>query len=172
MSAQLSTPLQAQPPSLRAMALASLDAVAALERDVYPFPWTRGNFVDALAAGYVAWTLDGPRGELVAYCVAMRGVDEMHLLNITVEPAVRRVGHARRLLDALLEVCRIERAGRLGLEVRVGNGDARAAYERLGFAPVGVRRGYYPAPAGTREDAVVMSRAVDGVADESNDALD
>ncbi len=172
MSAQLSTPLQAQPPALRAMTRASLDAVAVLERDVYPFPWTHGNFVDALVAGYVAWTLDGPNGELVGYCVAMRGVDEMHLLNITVAPAARRLGHARRLLDALLEVCRVERAGRLWLEVRVSNGDARAAYERLGFAPVGVRRGYYPAPAASREDAVVMSLAVDGVTDASNDALD
>ena len=162
MSAQLASPLEAQPPSLRAMTTDALDRVAALERVVYPFPWTRGNFVDALVAGYVAWTLEGARGELVAYCVAMRGVDEMHLLNITVAPEMRRLGHARRLLDALLRVCRVERAGRLWLEVRVGNAEARATYERLGFAIVGVRRGYYPAPAGTREDAVVMSLVVGG----------
>ena len=66
------------------------------------FPWTRGNFVDSLAAGYIAWTLNGSGGELLAYCVAMRGAGEMHLLNITVAPAARRRGHARRLLDALV----------------------------------------------------------------------
>ena len=146
------------------MTLASLDGVVALENAVYPFPWTRGNFVDSLAAGYTAWTLNGSGGELLAYCVAMRGAGEMHLLNITVAPAARRRGHARRLLDALVDECRDVEAERLWLEVRVSNVDAQRTYLRLGFTKVGVRKGYYPAPAGTREDAVVMSRIVEPAA--------
>ena len=59
--------------TLRPMTLASLEGVVALETEVYAFPWTRGNFVDSLAAGYTAWTLNGNGGELLAYCVAMRG---------------------------------------------------------------------------------------------------
>ncbi len=133
----------------------------ALEVAVYPFPWTRGNFVDSLAAGYFASLLHGTGGELLAYCVAMAGVDEMHLLNITVAPAARRQGHARRLLGELEAAARRLGAWHVWLEVRESNGEARRAYQRLGFAHVGVRRGYYPAPAG-REDAVVMSRPVDG----------
>ena len=147
--------------SLRPMTLASLEGVVALETEVYPFPWTRGNFVDSLAAGYVAWTLNGCGGELLAYCVAMRGAGEMHLLNITVAPAVRRQGHARRLLDALVDECRDVGAERLWLEVRLANVDAQRTYLRLGFVKVGVRKGYYPAPGGTREDAVVMSKIVE-----------
>ena len=76
------------------MTLASLDGVLALELEVYPFPWTRGNFVDSLVAGYTAWTLNHVDGDLIGYCVAMRGVDEMHLLNIT-SPR-RRAGAAMR----------------------------------------------------------------------------
>jgi ribosomal-protein-alanine N-acetyltransferase len=147
--------------TLRPMTLASLDGVVALENEVYPFPWTRGNFVDSLAAGYVAWTLNGAGGELLAYCVAMRGAGEMHLLNITVAPSARRQGHARRLLDALVDECRDLEAERLWLEVRLANVDAQRTYLRLGFVKVGVRKGYYPAPAGTREDAVVMSKIVE-----------
>ena len=147
--------------SLRPMTLASLEGVVALETEVYPFPWTRGNFVDSLAAGYIAWTLNGSGGELLAYCVAMRGAGEMHLLNITVATAVRRQGHARRLLDALVDECRDVGAERLWLEVRVSNVDAQRTYLRLGFIKLGVRKGYYPAPGGTREDAVVMSKIIE-----------
>ena len=142
---------------LRPMTVASLDGVMALEEAVYPFPWTRGNFLDSLAAGYVAWTLNRIEGELVGYCVAMFGADEMHLLNITVAPPWRRRGHARRLLDELVSVCRQKSADRLWLEVRESNQTAREMYGRLGFATAGIRRGYYPAPRGTREDALVMT---------------
>ena len=121
-----------------------------------PFPWTRGNFVDSLAAGYTAWTLRSGH-ELIGYCVAMTGVDEMHLLNITVAPASRRRGHARRLLAGLVQVCRERAANRLWLEVRESNVDARGTYRHLGFAEVGRRRGYYPAPQSRREDAIVMT---------------
>ncbi len=155
---------------LRQMTLAALDGVVALEEAVYPFPWTRGNFVDSLAAGYIAWTLNGPSGELIAYSVAMRGAAELHLLNITVTPVARRRGHARRLLGELVRQGRSEGSETLWLEVRASNDVAQATYLALGFVRVGVRRGYYPAPAGTREDAVVMSLALDRP--EGFDALD
>jgi [ribosomal protein S18]-alanine N-acetyltransferase len=142
---------------VRPMTIASLDGVLELENEVYPFPWTRGNFVDSLVAGYTAWTLGHVDGELIGYCVAMTGVDEMHLLNITVAPTARRRGHARRLLAELVQHCRLRQAGRLWLEVRESNAQAREVYRRLGFVQVGRRKGYYPAPEGRREDAVVMS---------------
>ena len=155
------------------MTVGDLDAVMALEAAVYSFPWTRGNFVDSLAAGYLARLLrwaDGRR--LVGYCVAMVGAGEMHLLNITVAPDFQRHGHARRLLADLLEDCRRLTLDRLWLEVRESNAGARAAYARLGFRSMGLRPGYYPAAHGRREQAVVMSLDVDGTVFRSNDALD
>ena len=154
---------------LRPMTVSSLDGVIELENAIYPFPWTRGNFVDSLVAGYTAWTLNHVDGDLVGYCVAMSGIGEMHLLNITIAPAARRRGHARRIVTELVRVCRSRRESRLWLEVREGNGEAREVYRRLGFAAVGRRKGYYPASAGLREDAIVMS--LDVVRDDS-DALD
>jgi len=151
------------------MTVSSLDGVIELENAIYPFPWTRGNFVDSLVAGYTAWTLNHVDGDLVGYCVAMSGIGEMHLLNITIAPAARRRGHARRIVTELVRVCRSRRESRLWLEVREGNGEAREVYRRLGFAAVGRRKGYYPAPAGLREDAIVMS--LDVLRDDS-DALD
>jgi ribosomal-protein-alanine N-acetyltransferase len=141
------------------MSLSDLDAVVALEQVVYPFPWTRGNFVDSLAAGHVTQLLRSRTGALLAYCVALPGVEEMHLLNLTVAPALQGRGLARRLLDRLVVRCRDERRGALWLEVRESNQRARADYGRYGFTAVGLRRGYYPA-AGAREDAVVMRLSI------------
>jgi ribosomal-protein-alanine N-acetyltransferase len=134
-----------------------LDQVLALERAAYSFPWTRGNFVDSLAAGYLAEMLLDDRAGLVGYYVAMAGVDELHLLNLTVAPAQQRRGHARSLLDALERRCRERHLATLWLEVRASNARARQVYARRGFAEVGLRRGYYPAGKATREDAIVMS---------------
>ena len=155
---------------VRPMTIASLDGVLDLEGAVYPFPWTRGNFVDSLVAGYTAWTLNHVDGDLIGYCVAMPAVDEMHLLNITIAPTSRRRGHARRRLAELGRLCRLRQASRLWLEVRESNSHAREAYGRLGFAQVGRRRGYYPASQGRREDALVMS--LDVAAEGALDALD
>jgi [ribosomal protein S18]-alanine N-acetyltransferase len=172
MSAEFASRLERAPgESLRPMTVSALDAVCELEGKVYPFPWSRGNFVDSLAAGYVAWTLNGAGGELVGYCIAMRGVEETHLLNITVRPASRRLGHARRMLAALVVHARAEGGRRLWLEVRESNDEAHAMYVRLGFEQVGVRKAYYPAPEGRREDAVVMSLRLDDD-EEAGDALD
>jgi len=138
------------------MRYGDLDAVLRVERAAYGFPWTRGNFVDSLAAGYLAELLVDRDG-LIGYYVAMAGVDEMHLLNLTVAPVYQRRGHARTLLDALQRHCRERGLPRLWLEVRAGNERALQVYAVRGFVEVGRRRGYYPAGKGQREDAIVMS---------------
>ena len=70
---------------LRPMTLSDLDAVAAIEAQAYAFPWSRGNFVDSLAAGYWCTLLEAD-GEALGYTIAQPGVDELHLLNVTVRP--------------------------------------------------------------------------------------
>lgn len=156
------------------MTAADLDAVQAVEAAAYPHPWSRKHFADSLAAGYAAVLLLGEAapGELVhpprtdgrvllGYLIAMGGVDEAHLLNITVAPAHQRQGWARCLLDALVLWSRGQRAQWLWLEVRQSNQRARRVYERYGFQQVGLRRAYYPAAPTGREDAVVMSLQLD-----------
>lgn len=142
------------------MTVAQIDRILVVETTAYEFPWTRGNFIDSLHAGYLARVLLGERDALLGYFVAMPGPAEMHLLNITVAPAHQGQGHAWYMLDALVDAARAEGALQLWLEVRQGNRRAREVYERYGFENVGVRRRYYPAAGGTREDAIVMSLAL------------
>ena len=107
--------------------------------------------------GEVAYPPRADGRVLLGYLVAMPGVDEVHLLNITVAPSQQRQGWARFLLDALALWSRGQGAQWLWLEVRAGNAPARALYDRYGFQQVGLRKGYYPAGGLRREDAVVMS---------------
>lgn len=139
-----------------AMTEADLDAVAAAERRIHPFPWTRGNFADSLAAGYGAW-LATEDGRMTGYAVMMLALDEVHLLNITVLPELQRHGRGSALLNHLFRLARVQAATRMLLEVRPGNVSGIALYRRHGFVEIGRRRGYYPAPDG-REDAIVMAR--------------
>ncbi|EHR73072.1 ribosomal-protein-alanine acetyltransferase [Burkholderiales bacterium JOSHI_001] len=154
MSAQLRG---APGPALRPLTLADLDTLMAIEVQAYPVPWTRGNFIDSLAAGYLAMKLVDTQGHWLGYYLAMPGVEEMHLLNLTVAPQEQGRGHARAMLDDLVQRARDAAAAQLWLEVRVSNERARALYRRYGFAEVGRRRAYYPAAQGPREDAIVMS---------------
>lgn len=142
---------------LRPMAVADLDRVMAVEVQAYGHPWSRGNFTDSLAAQHVAELLVDERDELLGYFVALPGVDELHLLNLTVAPAHQRQGHARTLLDALEDCARSRGLARIWLEVRAGNARALELYRVRGFEPQGLRKGYYPAAASRREDAVVMA---------------
>jgi len=154
------------------LTVVDLGAVLAIENAAYEFPWTRGNFIDALAAGNHAQGLRDAAGTLCAYCVAMAGVQEMHLLNLTVAPPYQHRGLARLMLDALVAASGAADARWLWLEVRESNQRAQVVYRRYGFEPIGVRRGYYPAAGGQREDAIVMRLACPTAAPKGSDALD
>ncbi len=153
---------------LEPMTHAVLAQVSRIEQSAYLYPWTQGNFSDSLNAGYQAQMLVGGPVEpqLLGYFVAMKGADEVHLLNITVAPAYQLQGWGRLLLDALTLWSRGQGAQWLWLEVRASNQHAKALYTRYGFRAVGLRKRYYP-QGGTsllggsaREDAVVMSLAL------------
>jgi [ribosomal protein S18]-alanine N-acetyltransferase len=138
------------------MRIGALDAVMAVERAAYPWPWNEGNMNDSIAQGHDCQQLvDGQA--LLGYYVAMRGVDEVHLLNITVAPRYRQQGWARVMLDDLADASRARGAQWLWLEVRVSNARAIEVYERYGFRRINLRKAYYPLDGLTREDALVMN---------------
>ncbi len=149
------------------MTLADLDAVLAIEVRAYSHPWSRGNFVDSLAAGYEAELLEDGQGRVIAYLLALCGHEETHLLNLTVEPALQRRGIGRLLLDRLAARARARGDRMIWLEVRQSNAAARRLYRDAGMVEVGLRRGYYPAEGNAREDAIVMRLAL-----QDGDALD
>ena len=127
------------------------------ERELHAFPWSEGNFADSLRAGYNCWVMRD-EAEPVAYAVMLTVIDEAHLLNISVARTVQRRGIGAKLLEYLSSEALRAGATQFFLEVRPSNTAAIALYERHGFVSIGRRKGYYPAPDGRREDAIVMRR--------------
>jgi ribosomal-protein-alanine N-acetyltransferase len=150
----------AQPARLRPMREADLDAVLAIERRAYAFPWTLGIFRDCLRAGYPAWVLEQEQGRelrIIGYGVLSVAADEAHVLNVCTAPEEQGHGHGRKLLRALVRHAQGRGAHRLFLEVRPSNPHAMALYHDEGFNEIGRRPRYYPAHHG-REDAIVMAK--------------
>lgn len=142
-------------PELAPMRERELDEVMVIESAIYSHPWTRGNFVDSLRAGYQCKVLRIER-ELVGYFVLMAAAGEAHLLNLSVSARRQRAGYGSHLLREASDLARSLGAKSLFLEVRPSNRGAQALYTRFGFRKVSVRRGYYPAVEG-REDALVLT---------------
>ena len=145
------------------MGVADLDRVLVLEQAAYSHPWSRGNFIDSLAAGYTAELRLDSSGGLLGYFVALPGFEETHLLNLTVAPDRQRAGQGSALLKRLLALCQRRGDQALWLEVRPSNQPALALYQAFGFVEVGNRRNYYPASGNRREDARVMRLGLSGL---------
>lgn len=140
--------------SFRPMNKADVAEIMPLERVLYTFPWTQGNFTDSLHAGYSCWVCEFG-SVLVGYAVLMLGAGEAHVLNIAIGQDWQRQGLGRRFLQHLIKVAREYHADMMFLEVRPSNRVARRLYEDIGFNEMATRRAYYPAHDG-REDAILM----------------
>jgi ribosomal-protein-alanine N-acetyltransferase len=141
---------------LRRLELADLDAIQAIEQVSYPAPWSRAMFVGELTKP-TARSLGAVTDEdvLVGYLILSCYVDAWHVMNVAVAPGHRRRGIASALLERLFAETAGDARRGYTLEVRVSNTAAIALYERFGFRPSGVRRGYY---TDNREDALIMWR--------------
>ena len=146
-------------PTLEAMRERDLAEVLSIENAIYTHPWTRGNFVDSLRAGYECRTLR-LGGALIGYFVLMAAASEAHLLNLSIAPGRQRSGYGAALLGEAASLARTLGARHVFLEVRPSNIPAQRLYTRFGFRKVAVRRAYYPAHSG-REDALVLTLALE-----------
>jgi len=142
------------PLEIRSLAYSDLPTVAAIERRAFPTPWSIAMFVLELSkpTGVCLAAVRG--GTLTGYTICSRYDTVWHVMNIAVDPLVRRQGVASALLAELYE-----RAGGLGaqftLEVRRSNQAAIDLYQRDGFRVAGLRRRYYQ---DNGEDALIMWR--------------
>jgi ribosomal-protein-alanine N-acetyltransferase len=153
MSAVLKEPL-----ALRPMGLADLGRVMDIERELYAFPWSEGNFRDSLKAGYSCWVCERA-GLVIGYGVMMLAADEAHVLNVAIARPWQGQGLGRHLMGHLIGLAQTYGAREMFLEVRPSNRVARRLYQHLGFNEIATRRNYYPAVGG-REDAILMAKTL------------
>jgi len=145
--------------ALRPMGRADVEAVAAIEASVQAFPWTAGNFSDGLKAGYGGWVAHR-HGRIVGFSMTLHAPDIAHLLVIAVAPDAQGEGVGTALIRHCEKEARIRGLPALLLEVRPSNANALAFYHRHGFEQIAVRKDYYPAVGGRREDACVMRKTL------------
>ena len=142
----------------RRMRASDLSEVAHLEKSLYAFPWSLGNFRDSVNAGYDCWTVT--QGEMViGYAILMIALDEAHLLNIAMAAEWQNQGIGRDFLSHMIGVARTATCQIVYLEVRPSNLAARHLYRALGFQQIAIRPEYYPAVSG-REDALFLGLAL------------
>lgn len=134
---------------------ADRDALLALEAatERRPLGWPALGAEAELADGCLLG-LRGADGALVGFASGRLLAGTAHVLRLTVAPTLRRRGHGRALLDALVAWAADAGAYAVTLEVRAGNVAARALYAGAGLAEVGRRPRYYA----DGEDAVLMTR--------------
>jgi ribosomal-protein-alanine N-acetyltransferase len=131
-----------------------LRAVLRIEAQVYPRPWSLGLFMSELALKTTrVYLVARVGGAVVGYCGLMITGSDGHVTTVAVAPEWQRRSVATRLLLALTVAAADHGCTGLTLEVRAGNAGAQTLYRAFGFAPAGVRKGYYTE---TNEDAIVM----------------
>jgi len=125
------------------------DAVIELEQRCYSHPWSpeliRGEFQKdvSLRVALLAPLTAGSQNEIVAYCFSYLVEDELHILNLAVNPKFRSRGYGKQLLNRLLQYAYRLGARNATLEVRQSNYIAKRLYAGVGFEVLGMRKNYY-----------------------------
>ena len=156
--------------ALSPMEIANLDAVVQIEQQVYEFPWSRNHFVDSLAAGHWAFVIRHPvlpNSCLTGYYLAMLILDEVHLLNMTVDVPYQGQGLGHSMLKDFIGRSIQLGAKSLWLEVRQSNRRAQHIYQDVGFSKIATRPHYYPSAHMKREDAVLMKMKIENLHESS-----
>lgn len=146
---------------IRRMTHEDLPAVMELEKASFSNPWSLELLQRELTHDWsVIYLLEEPLADgarrLLGICIFWIVHDEVHVLNVATDPAHRRRGAGRALMDATLAEGRARKCSLATLEVRKSNEPAITLYKSLGFRAVGVRPNYYVDAGQPPEDAIVM----------------
>ncbi len=138
---------------VRPMAPQDLERAAQLETGCFTEPWSLNMLLSGLESSLDSYLVYEEEGLIRGYCVMRILGEEGEIQRIAVEPAFRRQGIARKLMDAMVDLARLKGVREMALEVRESNAGARKLYESYGFVEEAVRKGYYHNPS---ESAIIM----------------
>jgi len=143
------------------MSKADLPRVLEIESKGYNYPWKEAIFHDCLnAAHYDCWVCEDTESKMTAFCIVSTAVGEATILNLCVDPVVRKQGLGQKFVQHVIDSAKARKSESVFLEVRPSNTGAIALYESMGFNEIGVRPGYYKAEDGEREDAIMMAYTI------------
>ena len=135
-----------------------LPFVMEIERLSFPNPWQESSFRGEIANLHISYPsviIYRPQDKIIGYIIFWLVGDEAQISNLAVHPDFKRLGIGGTILHQVLTIMHRMGAKQVILEVRPSNLAARTLYEKNGFTPIGIRRGYYQEPP---EDALLMSK--------------
>ena len=136
------------------MEIKDLEEVIEVEHQCFTTPWSRYSFICELSNNQFShYILARHLGKVIGYAGMWIIIDEAHVTNVGVLPEYRGEGVGELLMRSLMVLAKHQGAKKMTLEVRKSNYVAQNLYSKLGFEPVGIRRGYY---LDNKEDAVIM----------------
>ena len=141
-------------PQLRPVTSSDLEDILAIEKASFAYPWSQRFFLQELRVPCARSLLAMIEGKPVGYVIYWVLPSEIDIHNLAVDPAYRRQGIGRSLLQAVIDEAKHEGRGRITLEVRRSNEAAQRLYQSVGFVSQGIRKGYY---SDDGEDAVIMA---------------
>lgn len=139
---------------IKRMELRHISQIAAIEKKAFADPWSEASFQGELDNPLACYYVAEQNGQVLGYGGLWEIAGEGNITNIAVKEGVRGKGIGSEILCALIRYAKAHGFRFLTLEVRVSNEAAKCLYEKYGFRPVGLRRGYY---ADNREDALLMT---------------
>ena len=145
-------------PKVRRMTMEDGAAVAEMEHQLFPDAWSEKSILETLEQTNTICLIAEKAGRTAGYLLAYTAADEAEIARIAVVKELQRQGAARALLAELESVCGSEGIKKILLDVRSGNGAARALYTSTGFKEDGIRQRFYENPV---EDAILMSRELE-----------
>ncbi len=141
-------------PEVREMTLEDVQDVILIEREIFLFPWSIGNFSDSVKAGYVCRVI-AKENAILGYGIMMMSPEEGHILTLGIGVDWQKQGLGKVMIDYFSDHARINNAKSILLDVRESNERAIRLYKKMGFEHIAVRKDYYPTMSG-RENALVM----------------
>lgn len=145
-------------PKVRRMTMEDGAAVAEMEHQLFPDAWSEKSILETLEQPNTICLMADKAGRTAGYLLAYTAADEAEIARIAVVKELQRQGVARVLLSELEAICGSQGIKKILLDVRSGNGAARALYTSTGFKEDGIRQRFYENPV---EDAILMSRELE-----------
>ncbi len=138
---------------IRPVSIVDVPKVYQVECRSYTHPWSEKLIFDCVLVGYSCWLVEH-NNKVIGHAIYRLAAGEAHLFNIAIDPDYQHRGIGRVFLSSLLDQMRQKQAVKVIMEVRVTNMPARHLYKDFGFVELGIRKDYYPAVGGGKEDGI------------------
>ena len=153
---------------IRWMIRRDMPEVLHIEQSSFEFPWAEEDFIRCLRQRNCIGMVAEYDERVVGFMIYELHKNQLHVLNFSVRPDVRRRGVGQQMVNKLIGKLSQQRRNRIALEIRETNLAAQLFFKNLGFRAVSVLRDYYD---DTVEDAYVMQyryRSEDSVVEPTN----